>query len=337
VSAVSQSSHPTAAAHDRPPTFSVVIAAYQAAGTIGEAVKSALEQDPAPFEVIIGDDGSTDDLAGALAPFGPATRRVLIEHAGEAAAKNAAAAAATGEFLAFLDADDRFLPGRLAAMGALTAARPELDGITTDANLVYEGQVVGRCYGPGNPFASDDQRSAILRRNFVLGLCAIRRSRFNEVGGFDTAIQYTTDWDLWIRLIFAGVSVGFIPEPLAEYHLHTGSLSARRTAMARGRLETLANAAARADLTDEERSVVAASQARERLRLARESLREELISGRTGAVRRAALAIATSAEHPLKERLRALASVAAPGVLARRARADDERWFATVGERRFRR
>ncbi len=261
--------------------------------------------------MIIGDDGSTDDLTRALA-VRAATRRVRIEHAGEAAAKNAAAAAATGEFLAFLDADDRFLPGRLAALGALAVARPELDGITTDANLVYEGQVVGRCYGAGNPFASDDQRSEILRRNFVLGLCAIRRSRFNEVGGFDTAIQYTTDWDLWIRLIFAGASVGFIPEPLAEYRLHTASLSARRTAMARGRLETLAAASARADLTTRKRSIVEASRRRERLRLVRETLREELVRGRSWAARRSATRVAFSRACTRSDRLEGRSSAHGP-------------------------
>jgi glycosyltransferase involved in cell wall biosynthesis len=319
------------------PTFSVVIAAYQASSFIGDALRSALGQEPCPLEVIVGDDGSTDDLAGVLAPFGAAVRVVRIEHAGEAAAKNAAAAAATGEFLAFLDADDRFLPGRLAAIGSLAAARPDLDVITTDAYLVHQGQTVGRCYGAGYRFASTDQRSAILRGNFVLGLSAVRRARFTAVGGFDTTIEYTTDWDLWIRLVFGGSSVGFIPEPLAEYRLHAASMSARRAAMSRGRLDTLAHAAARSDLTPIERAILEDTRAREEARLAREQLKEALASSSRAGARRAALRLAASPGQPPATRVRALATAVVPGIAGRRLRGQEEASFVTVGDRRLER
>jgi GT2 family glycosyltransferase len=96
-------------------------------------------------------------------------------------------------------------------------ADPTLDVITTDAHLVHAGEIVGRCYGPGHSFASTDQRTAILRGNFVFGLAAVRRTRFAEIGGFDPAVDYTTDWDLWIRLVFTGSRIGLVDEPLAEY------------------------------------------------------------------------------------------------------------------------
>ncbi len=106
------------------PTFSVVIAAYQAAEFIGNAIESALAQEPPPLEVIVSDDGSTDDLAAAAARFGDAVRLIRIEHGGKAAAKNAGAAVARGDFLAFLDADDRYLPGRLKAIAAAIEREP---------------------------------------------------------------------------------------------------------------------------------------------------------------------------------------------------------------------
>jgi glycosyltransferase involved in cell wall biosynthesis len=319
------------------PTFSVLIAAYESATFIGDGVHSALDQEPPPLEVIVGDDGSTDDLAGALAPFGTAVRVVRIDHAGEAAAKNAAAAAATGDFLAFLDADDRFLPGRLAAIGQLAAEQPEVDVITTDAYLVHDGRVLGRCYGPGHAFAPADQRSAILRTNFVLGLSAVRRSRFVEVGGFDESVLYTTDWELWIRLIFSGSRVGIVPEPLAEYRLHQASMSARRGAMSRGRLETLARAAARPDLADAERAILAETRRREHARLARELLKEELSHGRRSSAQRRALRLLVSADQSFATRLKALASLLAPGAVSRRLQAEDARSFVTVGDRRLQR
>jgi hypothetical protein len=316
-----------------PPTFSVLIAAYQAAAFIGGAVESALEQVPPPHQVIVGDDGSTDDLAGALARFGDAVTIVRIEHAGEAAAKNAAAGAATGDFLAFLDADDRFLPGRLAAIGELAQAEPDLDVITTDAYLVAGGEIVGRAYGAGHPFTEHGQRAEILRRNFVLGLSAVRRERFVEVGGFDPTVAYTTDWELWMRLILSGSRVGFVAEPLAEYRLHEQSMSARRAAMSRGRLDSLARAAARADLSDSERAVVADARRSERARLAREELKEALLAG--DGARGAALKVFRSGGQAVSTRVRALASLVAPGVARRRLVAEQERSYVTVGDRRL--
>ena len=321
--------------HGHLPTFSVVIAAYQAAAFVGRAVRSALDQEPPPIEVIVGDDGSTDDLSGALAPFGSAVRCVRIEHAGEAAAKNAAAAVVTGDFLAFLDADDRFLPGRLAAIGRLAAERPEVDVITTDAHLVHDGRVVGRCYTDEHRFAEHDQRKAILARNFVFGLAAVRRARFEEVGGFDPEVAYTTDWDLWVRLVLSGSVVALVPEVLAEYHLHDASMSARRAAMSRGRLQTLARAAARADLTDGERAVVVEAMRVERAKLARHELSDALAGGGAGDARRAACAVAVSSGHSPLLRLKALMAAVAPAVAARRVRSDHERSFTTVGDRRL--
>ena len=109
------------------PVCSVVIPAFQAAASIGDAVRSVLDQDVPPMEIVVVDDGSTDDVTGALAPFGDAVRLVRIDHGGESAAKNAGVLAARGDWVALLDADDRFLPGRLAALVGLAIARPDLD------------------------------------------------------------------------------------------------------------------------------------------------------------------------------------------------------------------
>jgi glycosyltransferase involved in cell wall biosynthesis len=317
------------------PTFSVVVAAYNAAGTIGEAIASALEQRPPPLEVVVGDDESTDDLAGALAPFGDAVRVVRIEHGGEGAAKNAAARAARGDFIAFLDADDTFLPGRLAALGAFARSRPEVDIITTDAYLVYRDRRLGRCYGEGHAFADVGQRTAILRTNFILGLSAVRRTRFLEVGGFDPTVAYTVDWELWMRLILSGSRAAFIDEPLAEYRLHPSSMSARRADMSRGRLDSIARAGRRDDLSGEERQVLASTRRSEKARLAREELRDALVAGPAAEARRIALRLVRAPGQPLRTRIKALLAACAPEAAARRARREDEETFATVGDRRL--
>lgn len=318
-------------------TFSVIIAAYQAADVVGAAVRSALEQDPAPFEIIVGDDGSTDDLAGALEPFGSAVRRVRIEHAGEAAAKNAAASLARGDFLAFLDADDRFLPGRLSHFEALLHERPDLDVITTDAFLVHQGRAFRKAYGHGYQFAHDNQREAILRKNFVLGNALIRRSRFVAAGAFDPDIAYTTDWDLCIRLILSGAGVGFVDRPLAEYHVHPASMSAHRVAMSEGRLATIEKTAARTDLSVHEREILESTRDREKLRLAREVMKQALLEHDLGKARRAAGDVVRSQGQSPRARTKAIMVVLAAPLAALVHRLTHRRTFATVGDERFRR
>jgi glycosyltransferase involved in cell wall biosynthesis len=317
------------------PTFSVIVAAYNAADTIGDAITSALEQSPPPLELIVGDDESTDDLAGALAPFGEAVRVVRIRHGGEGAAKNAAASTAVGDFIAFLDADDSFLPGRLAALGALARARPDADILTTDAYLVYRDRRLGRCYGPGHAFADVDQRTAILRTNFILGLSAVRRTRFLEVGGFDLGVAYTVDWELWMRLILSGSRAAFIDEPLAEYRLHASSMSARRADMSRGRLDSLARVERRGGLSVEELRVLEETRRAEEARLLREELRSALAAGSARDARRAALRVLRAPRQSVRTRLKALASSLAPAPAARRIRSENEQTFVTVGDRRL--
>src|SRR5919197_5607580 len=109
----------------RPPSFSVIIPAYQAASTVGDAVSSALAQTYPAHEVIVVDDGSTDDLAGALSTFAGRIRLIRKENGGAASARNAGVAAAEGEFVAFLDADDVYGPRRLEVLGELVAAPPQ--------------------------------------------------------------------------------------------------------------------------------------------------------------------------------------------------------------------
>ena len=175
------------------PTFSILIPAYQAAGVVGEALASVFAQTVPPHEVIVCDDASTDDLDAAVAPF--RNRIVLVSRAtngGEAAAKNDGARAASGDFVAILDADDVYLPTRLAALGELAATRPDLDILTTDAYLERAGERLRRCYEDDWPFETVDQRRGILERNFVFGLAAVRRERLLAVGGFDETIRWTS-------------------------------------------------------------------------------------------------------------------------------------------------
>src|SRR5919201_104516 len=140
----------------RAPTYSAIIAAYQAAEVIGDAIDSLLAQTLPPIEIIVCDDGSTDDLVGALAPYRDDITLIRKQNGGEASAKNAAARAASGEFIAILDADDIYLPDRLEALAELSIQRPDLDILTTDC-LVVDGRFVWKSYSDDYRFEIDDQ------------------------------------------------------------------------------------------------------------------------------------------------------------------------------------
>ena len=298
------------------PTLSVIVAAYQAAATIGEALASAFSQTLPPDEVVVCDDGSTDDLGAALEPYRERVLLVRKENGGEASAKNAAARAASGDFVVILDADDVFLPRRLEAIADMAAARPDIDIFTTDAVLEVDGHPVRRCYTSGFPFPTRDQRREILRRNYVFGLAAVRRDRLLEDGGFDESIRFTTDWERWIRMILGGSRVAMYPEPLARYRLLRGSLSSQRARMLEGRLATLKKTARHPGLDREDRDVLDQTIARHVRELAIARARDALLEG-SGDARRRSLELARAPAIGLRTRVKALASAAAPGLAGR--------------------
>jgi glycosyltransferase involved in cell wall biosynthesis len=316
------------------PTIAVVIAAFEASDVIGTAIDSVLAQSVRPDEIIVADDGSTDDLAGALAPYGASVRLVRIEHGGEARARNAAIAAANAEFVAVLDADDRFAPGRLASVVRVLTERPDLDLITTDAVLELDGRIVGTVYHEGHRFEVGDQRSAILDRNFVFGQVVVRRARMLELGGYDETITHTTDWECWIRLVLAGGRLGCIDAPLGVYTMREAAMSASRRRMYEGRVATLSKTLADARLTAPERARVVARRDEEVRRSAREALRVALLR-EDPARRTLAWAVARDGGQPAPARLRSLVAAVAPTVVGRRLRARARDSWVGVGDRRF--
>ena len=306
------------------PTFSVIVPAYQAAATIGAALDSAFAQTLAPLEVIVCDDGSTDDLDAALRPY--LDRIVLLrqENRGEAAAKNTAARAARGDFVVILDADDVFLPERLQALADAAVARPDLDILTTDAHLLLGDRVVGRYYRERDTFEVEDQREAILREAFIWPP-AVRRSTWWGVGGWDEGPEFRTvpgvDWEFYARAISAGARAGCVDEALALYRLQPASLTGSRLRSLQGRVLALAKMTTIPSLSGEERGRVE----RLRVRYQREALlaaAEDALRRNAPGRRRTALSVALGRGYGPRTRLKAgvasLAPRAAGRYLARR-------------------
>jgi glycosyltransferase involved in cell wall biosynthesis len=298
------------------PTFSVVIAAYNAGATIEEGVVSALEQSRPPLEVIVCDDGSTDDPASVLRPYLDRVRLIRQENRGQSAARNAAARAAAGEFVAVLDADDSFHPRRLEALGELARRRPDLEILATDAWFVVDGRETGRFNGPSNPFAATDQRRTILERCF---LCApaVKRARWLELGGFDERLAHGEDWDCWIRLILSGSSAGFVDEPLYRYRIGPHSLTSIRPASLRARVAVLEKTAREQRLDRAERATLEASLDYHR----RRAVAAEAAEATAARERLKLLSLARERGLPLRTRAKLTGAAAFPGLGARVLRA----------------
>ncbi len=297
-----------------PPTLSVIIPYYRRADVIRNAVVSALEQTLAADEIVICDDGSPDDLEGALGELCSRVKIVKKENGGFSSAMNAAAAAAEGEFVVQLDSDDVFLPRRLEAIAFAASARPDVDIIATDAVIEYEGRPLATFAGT-LPFEATNQRAGILKACFF-AWPAMRRSTLLAVGGLDEEYRTVADWECFVRLIFAGARVALVDEPLYRYRLTPESLLSDAIGREDEFIRGLEKALARDDLDSSERAVAKATSAQYRKQKTLHAARQAILAGGPGA-RGLALDVAFAGGFPLADRVKAGVAALLPS-LARR-------------------
>jgi glycosyltransferase involved in cell wall biosynthesis len=207
---------------------SVIIAVKNGERFIAEAIESALAQGSALVDVVVVDDGSTDQTRAIVASFDD--RRVgLIANPskGVSTARNAGVKACVGEWLLFLDADDRLAPASAARL--LQAARS--DAAVVAAYGDYEridpgGSRIGRRFlMRGRQKPSGDILPRLLQGNFIIngGILICRRDAFEKAGGFDPALSLCEDWHLWCRLAACG-RFAFVPERVMDYRVHPHSV-----------------------------------------------------------------------------------------------------------------
>lgn len=217
---------------ERRPAVSVVIPAYNAGWCVRKAVDSVLAQDCRDFEVIVVNDGSTDDTAAVLAEYGHAIRVIDQPNGGMSHARNAGIRAAYGEFIAFLDADDWWLPSKLGRQVAMLQARPELGFCSCAARVEdMDGVLV-------NLWQCPQWQGSLLAYLFqggasVPGSCSAvlaRRHLVLAAGAFDETLRGAEDPDLWIRLA-AITAYACIAEPLVVILRRPGSVSRNLEAM----------------------------------------------------------------------------------------------------------
>jgi glycosyltransferase involved in cell wall biosynthesis len=187
------------------PVVSVVMPAYNVAWCIGRAVDSVLAQDFRSRELIVIDDGSTDDTAKVLARYGDAIAVIHQENRGMSAARNAGILAARGEYIAFLDSDDWWLPGKLTRQVELMASHPEIGFCSTAARVeTPEGRVLNlwQCKGAGGAMLE----TLFSENAAIAGGCSavmVRKDLLDRTGLFDESLRGFEDPDLWMRLAAA--------------------------------------------------------------------------------------------------------------------------------------
>jgi len=206
--------------------MTAIIGTWNRAEYLGDAIGSLLEQTLDDIEVIVADDGSTDDTAAVVAAAGdPRVRHLPGPHVGISGNLNRAIEAAASQHVALLDSDDWALPHRLERQLAVLEARPEVGVVGARMTEVDEH---GRELRPRVTFAAGDVNGALLKFNPISNSCAaFRRSAVREVGGFDTSYTCTVDWDLWLRVADRWV-VHTIDEVLGVRRMHSGNISIER-------------------------------------------------------------------------------------------------------------
>jgi glycosyltransferase involved in cell wall biosynthesis len=228
------------------PTFSVVVAAYNAARTLPATIRSVLGQTRNDFEIIVVDDGSTDSTDRALA--GIRDDRIIYirqENLGPSAARNSGIQRASGELVSFLDSDDLWLPNYLETMHSALRAAPHAGLAYTDAwrlddvtRRIHRHTLMGPQRPPRSPPADPAALvAALLERNFVFTSATVRRSVLDAVGGFNKALTRSEDYELWLRIAASGVRFANTEKVLVVYRDRPGSLTHDRVAMRRGRAE----------------------------------------------------------------------------------------------------
>jgi glycosyltransferase involved in cell wall biosynthesis len=208
-------------------SISVIIPAYNAGVTIARAIESVLNQTLPPDEVIVVDDGSTDDTAEVIKKFGNQVHYIFQENSSCGAARNTGIRAANCEWIAFQDADDEWLAHKLETQVKLLEANPELQWsgsncyLATGAQCSYKSnpaRAKAMMSGPGyydNFFRAFSKNSFRLHPNTVI----IKRHVFDEIGLFNEELLRSEDTDMWCRIAFVHPKFGFVPEPLTIAHL----------------------------------------------------------------------------------------------------------------------
>lgn len=300
------------------PRVSLLMCTYNAAWCVERALDSVMAQTRPPDQIVLADDGSTDDtVARVEARYGDRVQILRLVHAGLTPTRRAAIGAADGDWLALLDADDTWLPEKLERQLAFLARHPGVRWISTDGALVSDEGVIRESwlsdyFDPVHELSGDLLPLLVERCFPLVSSSLIERLAYHEVGGFDATVAWSQDYDLWLRLA-ARYPGAVMADRLVTYFSSPGQLSRRIEERYRDDLGLLRRI---------ERGDLGRRPALQRIAAERAAALEfdlAIVCLRSGRVREARVRLRRAAERgPLKRRVLALAGAVLPsGSLSR--------------------
>jgi len=206
----------------RAPKVSIIIPSYNTAHLIGTCLDSVFSQDYQDFEAIVVNDGSPDTLKleEALRPYREKIVYIVQANKRAAGARNTAIGKARGEFLAFLDSDDSWVPDHLATQMAMFEHDPSLDFVYADAELVSDNPrrktFMEKCPSLGK---ATFEALAVERCQIPVSTVVARKSAIVKAGLFDEALVRCDDYDMWLRTAFSGAKIGYGHKTQARLYL----------------------------------------------------------------------------------------------------------------------
>jgi glycosyltransferase involved in cell wall biosynthesis len=227
------------------PAFSVVVAAFNEEDMVADAIRSVQKQTRSDWELVLIDDGSEDDtarVAGELAADDPRIRVISQPNAGLSAARNAGIAAGRAELVAFLDADDLWLPTYLEVAANVLEAEPAAGWAYTDAwaldtekGRFRRATAMSTCQPPDVlPTDPAEVMKLLIRQNFMWVSATVRRRALTDAGGFSEDMKSAEDIELWFRILAKGWKVVRMPGVL-------GIKRERPDAMSRAEVKNMRN------------------------------------------------------------------------------------------------
>jgi glycosyltransferase involved in cell wall biosynthesis len=238
---------------------SVIIPAYRCAEYIVHGIESVLAQSLADFEILIVNDGSPDtaELEAILAPYAGRIRYFKQSNKGPSAARNLGIRNAFGKYVAFLDGDDYWTSDHLAKNVAILERDPQLALAYCDCILVKNGEPVSRVFFVQRQSSSVSFESLLLQSSTIsTSSVVVSRDAVVAAGGFDENLRRCEDFDMWLRLAFAGGRMAYHPDAEVYHRIHDVSLSVDSLAMIKDRVRVYEKMASTLTLSKEQRQII---------------------------------------------------------------------------------
>jgi glycosyltransferase involved in cell wall biosynthesis len=206
------------------PDVSVIIPSYNSACYLTDAVDSVLAQTVQDIEVLVIDDGSTDDTEAVMRRYGPPVRYLRQPNSGVAVARNHGIEASRSRYVAFLDADDTWMPRKLERQLTALEQHPQYRACySAFLKVTSDLKPLGVSRSQGQRSVLED---LLFRGNVIGSICTVLcdRSIFAATGGFDPALSQCADWDMWVRIARV-TDFLYLDEPLVTYRQHDSNMS----------------------------------------------------------------------------------------------------------------